>query len=697
MKIAIPSLIVLTFIAYANSLHGQFVFDDPTIIFQNPQLINIRTLEDVFALGTGWRQLLLFTYGLNFYWSQLNTYSYHVVNVLLHAVNALLVYFIVREIAPNPWKQYSATTAAAVFSVHTLFTGAVSYIAGRSSVLCAMFYFAAVLLFLKARTAERTTVRLAYLSAAALSAFLAWQTKQEMLALPVLLAAIVWLQSERRDVRTLSLTAPLIAIPLAVVFILRKEFISLFASVARNEGLVNAGFESVLEPAVYFRTYLTSVISYYFPRIIVPVNLNADPQILTVEHWYSPEFVFAVVVLVSLAWIALRYSRTQPLLSLGLAALLVSPLSAYALIPLADVVLEHRAYIPGLGIAILFAWTFTAIAKTYPWLKWIAPATVVVAFTVATLSRNIVWADNTALWTDVEKKSPGKPRAHFNLGSAYQSARRFNEAVVEYNHALKLKPDLQAAYSNIAAIQLDSGQLEDAEATLLKVTEVAPNYPDGFINLAVLYIRKREPDKAVAALDHVLAQTSDSFVAHYNMGEALTLKGDFKNAAQSYSRAVALRPDLDWLRLRLGMAYVRAGDRVSAEKELLMLLDTPQAPDAYRSLGALNSEAGNNYKAIEYLRQAIRLRPVYPDAHQDLGVLYIREKMLDLAIQEFRSTLEQKPDYGPAVLDLSLAYQLKGDSALARRSLESYLQKYATSGSPFVSAARERLATLSIP
>src|SRR5215470_14670419 len=88
-------LIVLTIAVYSNSLNGKFVFDDQQIVLQNSHLMNIHTLGDAFAIGTGWRQLLFFTYGLNYYWGGLDTFSYHLVNLVLHIINVLLVYGII--------------------------------------------------------------------------------------------------------------------------------------------------------------------------------------------------------------------------------------------------------------------------------------------------------------------------------------------------------------------------------------------------------------------------------------------------------------------------------------------------------------------------------------------------------------------------------------------------------------------------
>src|SRR3984957_20109915 len=91
--LALLILAVLPVITYFNSLHGQFVFDDAQLVLQNSAIINVRTLSDVLHLAGGWRNLLVLSYGLNYYWTGLDTYSYHAVNLALHLINVILVYF----------------------------------------------------------------------------------------------------------------------------------------------------------------------------------------------------------------------------------------------------------------------------------------------------------------------------------------------------------------------------------------------------------------------------------------------------------------------------------------------------------------------------------------------------------------------------------------------------------------------------
>src|SRR5207248_890677 len=157
----------------------KFVFDDLSIILQDPTLMNVNTLRQAMfpALAGGWRPLLFLSYALNHYWSGLDTFSYHAVNVALHVINVCIVYGILSAVVGENEKKsrYTAAAGAAVFGVHTLQSGAVSYIAGRSSVLCATFYFAAIYLFFKALNTENRQTRLWFFGLTAVAALLAWE------------------------------------------------------------------------------------------------------------------------------------------------------------------------------------------------------------------------------------------------------------------------------------------------------------------------------------------------------------------------------------------------------------------------------------------------------------------------------------------------------------------------------------------
>lgn len=533
------ALVALVFAVYANSLHGLFVFDDQAVVMV-PQVLGVTTVAAVLHPGmSGYRQLLYMTYGLNYYLGGVNPFGYHVVNVALHALNVLLVYVILLQLAAA-WPSWAG---AALFAVHPIFTGAVSYIAGRSSLLCGTFYFLAVLCFLMALPGPWTR-RIGYGSLAALSAFLAWQTKQEAITLPLLLAFIAL---QRYGFRSWRALAFLSAIPIGALIALRESIVELYRITGENRQLLAAGFDHVLPFGVYLPTYITALISYILPRFVIPVHLSIDPDI-PIATVGSLEFLGSMLILSLLFYFMGRYLRSQRLFSLGLAALLISPLLAYTVISLADVVQEHRLYIPGLGIAVLGAWvtgTLWHARARWPILLGIA------ACGILTVQRNAVWAGPIAIWEDAVRQAPQKARPRFNLGQAYQEQGRFAEAALQYRTILAINPNIHAAYSNLAAIYLDSGQLAQGELLLLRVTAMAPDFVEGWVNLGVLYLRTGQTDKAIDALQHALKITPDNMGARFNIAEAWKQKGDLDAALANYREAVRLRPDLEAFKIAL--------------------------------------------------------------------------------------------------------------------------------------------------
>ena len=226
---------------------------------------------------------------------------------------------------------------------------------------------------------------------------------------------------------------------------------------------------------------------------------------------------------------------------------------------------------------------------------------------------------------------------------------------------------------------------------MLKVTSLAPDFTEGFINLGVLYLRKQEPDRALPYLNRALAIAPEAFAAHFNKGEALKQKGDFQGAIESYKEAVYLRPDMDSFRLALGAAYSKTGDRAAAVQAFLALVDGPFGAEAVRNLGILYRDAGETDKAMEFFSQAAKMRTVFPELHHDIGILYLQKRMTKQAIEQFRITLQQQPDYGPAFLNLAVAYQMTGEAEIGKQILQAYVEQYGNTNSPYLAQAKQRL------
>jgi tetratricopeptide (TPR) repeat protein len=252
----------------------------------------------------------------------------------------------------------------------------------------------------------------------------------------------------------------------------------------------------------------------------------------------DPLFLVATVVLILLVVSSAMFLARNRLVSFALLALVASPLTAYALMPLADVVAEHRVYIAGLGSDLMAASLLTWNARR----AWAALAGVSLLLSFLTLERNRVWANDLTLWQDAARKSPRHARAHLNLAGAYHSTGNVDAAIPEYLSALAINPRLSPAYMNLGVVFLLKGDLDRAEPLLRKAAELAPTMPEPYLNLAVLATRRGQGREALDLVSKA-ESLGGSDRAHLIKGDALRLLERYTDARREYELALALLPE----------------------------------------------------------------------------------------------------------------------------------------------------------
>jgi tetratricopeptide (TPR) repeat protein len=531
-------------VVYSNTARYGFVFDDVEGILNNPLITRFTSLSKAAQfLREPWRALTQFSYALTILFAGPNPRVFHVTNIVIHLCNSLLVFGIARLVARR-WistekSQVFAIAAALIHAVHPLYSQAVAYVWGRSSSLCASFYFGSLLLTMLGYQ-EQGRKRYLWYGLAAAAGILAWKTKEEAITLPFVIAGFLMLAGSWRA------AAAIILVPFSIAAARWSDIVSLYDKVRQNQPLVSAGASPSLDPLVHILTHVKASVFYYLRMFAFPLNQSADPYVEPVTRLADPLLWVSVAVLISLAAWGIRMFKKQPALSFGLLALLVSPLMAYALMPLADVVAEHRVYISGLGFDLLAAW----ILSRYPRYSYAALAVITLTLGFLTLQRNRVWANSLTLWKDAELKSPELARPHLNLGLAYQTAGRFDEALAEYRHALSVNPKLSLAYVNMGGVYFSRNELDNAESALKRAVELSPSLSEPLVDLAVIALRRNQPAEALELIEKA-ASLGDSYLVHLNKGDILSQLGRYEDAVREYRRAVELRPDLPQLRQQI--------------------------------------------------------------------------------------------------------------------------------------------------
>jgi tetratricopeptide (TPR) repeat protein len=568
--IACLAIVAVALGAYSGSFGGAFVFDDLHWIVENDL---VRDLRHFLLEPAGYRKqpnrfVGHLTFALNYRLGGLEVTGYHVFNFCVHALNALLVYalaifaFRTPRAAGSrlaPFAKPIAFLAAVLFVAHPIQTQAVSYVVQRYTSLSATFYLSTVVLYLRWRLRQlddgddpRRDV-VAY-AAMIVTTLLAMKTKESTFTLPVALAAseCFFFGATRRGLlRLVPLLATLAVIP-ATKLDLSRPVDAVVADVQRVTVI-----DSKASRLDYARTQLAVVVEY-LRLLVLPVGQSVDHDHPVYRSFVEPRVIASALVIALLyAVAAYAYVRTSPrrsapadpgarVLSFGIVWFFLAISVESSVIPIADVMVEHRVYLPSAGF-------FLAVAVAAAWLmqRWsparagtvLRAAAVVLGLLlgVATFQRNEVWADDVALWTDAAAKSPHKARPHYNVGEALGKRGDLDGAIREYLLALQADPEHARARYNLGESLAKRGDIEGAMRQYQLVIATDPGDARAHNNLGVAYYSRGLVDDAIARFRTAIALSPDYAEAHTNLGIAYGRKGWLDAAQQEMSLGMRLQ------------------------------------------------------------------------------------------------------------------------------------------------------------
>jgi Flp pilus assembly protein TadD len=337
-----------------------------------------------------------------------------------------------------------------------------------------------------------------------------------------------------------------------------------------------------------------SVIMTYLRLLVLPVAQNLDYDYPLHGSLLSPQVLSSllgiVLLLAGAIWLY-RASRRQGLRVLRLAGfgvlwffLTLSVESS--VIPIRDVIFEHRLYLPTAGLFIALSSSLWFIGGRRPSLLSGAVAVVCLALGAATFNRNAVWHDNITLWSDVVAKSPQKSRPHFNLGKSYADAGRLPEAISSFQRALALFPNDPETLYNMGVVTAKGGDEAGAEALYRQALVLDPRHANAIHNLAQMEAVRGNYAEAERLFLQVRELDSQSAVVRSNLGLLYRITNRHAQAESEYRAALELDPrDADvWN--RLGVLYVSQG-RIPAAVEqfrraVMMAPDRPEFAENLR-------------------------------------------------------------------------------------------------------------------
>lgn len=517
----------LLFEAYGPALHSPFVLDDLYLIYTDPTAPEI----PLFHWLRFQRPLLMFSYWLNFQAGGQDPHIYHVTNLLLHFLVAIVVLLIAMRLLDWAGVTGRMRVALAIFSggiflLHPLQTESVAYVASRSEVLSVLFYYAAFAVFIYS---NRDSI--AWLRAITIVALFgaAAATKEHTLTLPVLilLTDFFWRRGGWR--KNGVLYGLLAAVCLAGAAVVWKILL----------GANTAGFRMKdLSPVSYFYTQCR-VIWIYIRMFFLPFGQNIDPDVPISKGLFADGAIFglvAVLALVAAAWV---YRKRWPLASFGIFVFLLLLAPTSSVIPIRDVLAERRVYLPFLGLILVILEPLRRLQ--FPQAVG-ACAAALIASTILTYQRSDVWSTPLTLWQDSVAKSPAKVRPRFQLAFAQAQSGDCAAAVGNYQAASLLEPPDYLLLVDWANALDCAGNEKEAITVFARAINVNDHRAEAYVGLSAIYGKLRRTDEAMNVLAR--AEAADPMIAqiYLNRGGIYEIVGNQTAAISEYRRALSVDP-----------------------------------------------------------------------------------------------------------------------------------------------------------
>lgn len=593
-RLQLALVILLGLFAYANSFTGDLQFDDYDYIIDNPHIGSIGAMynpPDYDTLSYNLRKhmhsrfVVMLTFWANYAAGGADPLGFHVVNFLIHCANALLVYALVavtlkRRDGPL---SYAPLFVSLIFMAHPLQTNAVTYISQRFTSMAAMAYMGSLLLYIMARREGRSTKGYTLYALCLLSAMLGMRTKETVFTMPLIAALYDYMFLEGGHKQRLMALAPLIA----TMAIVPLGFIDTHTT--GGSFIVEVTSASQTHNRLVYLSTQARVILTYIQLIFIPTGLSLIRDFPVSSTISEPRVIGALCLLAALfsagGWLALKGRRdVTRIAGFGMIWFFITLMVESSFIPLTDVILEHRTYLPAVGIWLAVTVFICDIAERRRELaRPLAAigAALVLVLGGATLMRNAVWKTQISLLENSRRSNPGEVRVHGMLYDLYTKEGRADDAATELRLTAQNDPTIRRDIHQDGLSLYKSGDYEGAVKQYRMALVTPPRQVDGPIgdltintDIGNAYMAMGMMANAVEQYNVVLKLDPHNASANNNLANIYETKNDLKNAVRYYQAALSHTPNSTDIHYNLAMLYMRMNRKADAKLELEAALKT---------------------------------------------------------------------------------------------------------------------------
>jgi len=605
-RTSVAVLLLLTALAYVPVVNCGFIWDDDDYVTQNTTLRDTHGLYRIwFDRSALWQYypLVHTTFWIEYRIWELNPLGYHLVNVLLHGLNAVLWWLLLKRLrVPGAW------LAAAIFAVHPVHVESVAWITERKNVLSGFFYLLGALAYLRFSPPRRgrapTLKRWRWYLLASVFCIAALLSKTVACTLPAALVLVLWWRRGAFPWRDMLLLGPWLVAGICLGLI----------TVEMEKSTVGA--QGIFWDHSFADRCLIAgrVIWFYVGKLLWPAELIFFYRRWHIDDTLWWQYVFPGMFLLTLAaclFFRKRIGGGPSTAVLFFAGTLFPALGFFDVYPMVfSYVADHFQYMASMGVIALIAAPFAYLLRRHARISIAIACLVLSLLTIRTWRQVPVYESLLTLWTHTVEHNPQSWAACNNLGSLMNDAGKPHEAKKWFRRALVILPQHNKAHYNLAHTHTLLDEYENAIPFYKLAIKRRPWSAKAYFDLGVVLSRLDRAGEAVSHFEKVTELKPDYLDTWVRLGRIYQQQGRNGLAVDRYTRAVELSPDDASLRQTLALIQARSGDMRGAYEHLVIASElAPQRADIWANLGVLLLAVGRDAQAVDAMRHAVELEP----------------------------------------------------------------------------------------
>ena len=537
-KYFLPLIIVVTAIIYFNSLSNEFItnLDDGNFIINNEIIksLNWTNIKEIFSFSSGSiNPLTLLTFAIEYKFFGLNPFSYHLINLVLHLSNVILVFYFIKQFSGKVWV---AAITTIFFAVHPMQVEAVAWVVERKTLLYTLFFLLSLISYSKYLL---NINKKSYLICSFIWFFLSLMSKPTAISLPLVILLIDFYFYKKISIKLIISKIPYFILSLIfglIAVFLHKSGVS-FNSMSQSYNFIDR---------IFLLSY--SFVFYLF-KIFFPISLSVmhlfpikANEFLPFEYYLS----LPAILLIGLGVYKSKILKKE--IIFGMVFYLFSIVIFLQFLPIGNAIVSERySYVPFIGIFFIFGHLYSFIIEKSEYIKTrkIFSYIIVILFAIyctVSFDRVKVWKNGVVLFTDVINKNQNEGLAWAYRGRGKYDKGDIDGALNDFNIAIKLKPNVSDWYFVRGIAKNDKGDIEGAFNDFNSAIKLNSKDPEYFFNRGNEHYYSKNYESAIKDYNYAIILKPNYAEAFSNRGGCFGVINLFEESLKDYNQAISLNP-----------------------------------------------------------------------------------------------------------------------------------------------------------